>query len=238
MKKVIKLLPVLALVAVLGACDREADDREATMAANAEAERDTAGDTAPGAGAAADPAVPSPNNPTGAVGAPAGTTAGTTAGATPGGMAGTMAASDRERGALGVLNAINEHEIAAGEQALGRSVPEDVAAYARMMVEQHSDNRDKTNQFGPNAGDPKATAQRDKGAAELKALAAKSDKEYAKAYVDAMVKGHTEALATLDNNLIPAAESDAVRTHLTTTRGHVADHLERAKALQKSTGSR
>ena len=149
-----------------------------------------------------------------------------------------MAASDRERGALGVLNAINEHEIAAGEQALGRSVPEDVAAYARMMVEQHSDNRDKTNQFGPNAGDPKATAQRDKGAAELKALAAKSDKEYAKAYVDAMVKGHTEALATLDNNLIPAAESDAVRTHLTTTRGHVADHLERAKALQKSTGSR
>lgn len=234
MKKVIKLLPVLALVAVLGACDRDAEDREATMAANAEAERDTAGDTAPGAGAAADPAVPSPNNPTGAVGAPAGSTAGTTAG----GMAGTMAASERERGALGVLNAINEHEIAAGEQALARSVPEDVAAYARMMVEQHSENRDKTNQFGPNAGDPKATAQRDKGAAELKALAAKSDNEYAKAYVDAMVKGHTEALATLDNNLIPAAESDAVRTHLTTTRGHVADHLERAKALQKSTGSR
>ena len=49
-----------------------------------------------------------------------------------------------------------------------------------------------------------------------------------------MVTGHTEALASLDQRLIPAATSPDARTHLQTTREHVARHLELARGLQRS----
>ena len=54
-----------------------------------------------------------------------------------------------------------------------------------------------------------------------------------KAYIDAMVKGHTEALAVLDNKLIPKATTQAVKDHLAATREHVAHHLERAESLAR-----
>ncbi len=136
-----------------------------------------------------------------------------------------------ERAALGVLNAINDHEIAAGQQALKKAVKGDVADYARMMIDQHTENRGRTASLNPDSAAVDAQAQQQKGESELAALEAKSGEDYSRAYVDAMVKGHTEALAALDGKLIPAASSPAVREHLTQTRGHVAEHLERAKAL-------
>lgn len=205
------LILCLATVVPLVACDRNDPD-------------DTPADTPAGA----DTAMPA--------GTPTDTTTPTT-GATPttdatgtSPAAGTL--SDAERGGLGVLNAINEHEIAAGQQALSKNVPDDVAKFAQMMVDEHSKNRDQTNRFGPNADDAKATAQRDKGKTELDTLGKRSGDAYAKAYADAMVKGHTEALVTLDNDLIPAANDPAVKTHLTDTRAAVAKHLEEAKKLQ------
>ncbi|WP_411832067.1 DUF4142 domain-containing protein [Pseudoxanthomonas mexicana] len=206
MNTLVKLLPALAVAGLLGACDRGAADREATIAANAETE----------AAAASAPAIPPAGPPEDAVTPVAGE---------------SVAASEAERGALGVLNAINEHEIATAEQALARTLPDDVAAYARRMIDEHSRNRDQTARFNPDAAAPAAIAQRDKAAAAREQLGASADAGYTRAYVEAMVRDHTEALAALDNDLIPAAESDAVREHLTTTRGHVAAHLEQAQAL-------
>lgn len=143
----------------------------------------------------------------------------------------TSGSAPAERTALGVLNAINDHEIAAGQQALKKGVKGDIADYARMMIDQHTENRSKTTSLNPDAAAADAQAQQQKGEAELAALEAKSGEDYSRAYVDAMVKGHTEALAALDGKLIPAASSPAMREHLTQTRGHVAEHLERAKAL-------
>ncbi|HEX2082852.1 MAG TPA: DUF4142 domain-containing protein, partial [Xanthomonadaceae bacterium] len=67
--------------------------------------------------------------------------------------------------------------------------------------------------------------------AELDALAARCDDEYEKAYMDAMVKGHEEALAAIDEKMIPRATRDDVRQHLTDTRKHVEMHLTRAKEI-------
>ena len=142
-----------------------------------------------------------------------------------------QAAGMPEPAALGVLNAINAHEIAAGEQALGKGVKGEVAAFARMMIDQHTEHREKTQALNPDASAQDAMTQQRKGEAELAALDAKSGDEYARAYVDAMVKGHTEALDALDTRLIPAATSEPVRQHLTATRGHVAAHLEQAQRL-------
>ena len=144
-------------------------------------------------------------------------------------------ANPDESAALGVLNAINEHEIAAGEQALAKGVTGDVAEYARMMIDQHTENRTRTSALNPDEQAQDAQAQRQKGEQERSTLDNLEGEAYRTAYVDAMVKGHTEALAALDQKLIPAAQREEVRQHLSTTREHVAQHLERARELQQGT---
>lgn len=138
-----------------------------------------------------------------------------------------------EAAALGVLNAINEHEIAASEQALAKNVSGEVADYARMMVEQHTENRTRTTALGANADAAPAQAKRQQGEQQLSTLDQQQGDAYSRAYVDAMVKGHSDALAMLDDKLIPAAQREEVRQHLATTREHVATHLEKARALQQ-----
>lgn len=210
------LILCLATVLPIAACDRNDPN-------------DTSADTPAGAGTDTTPSGTPTDTTTPATGATPTTPSTDAADAKP-----ASNLPEAERGALGVLNAINEHEIAAGQQALSKNVPDNVAKFAQMMVDEHSKNRDQTNRFGPNADDAKAAAQRAKGKTELDTLAKQSGDAYAKAYVDAMVKGHTEALATLDKDLIPAATDPAVKTHLTDTRAAVAKHLEAAKQLQTS----
>ncbi|RRN55767.1 DUF4142 domain-containing protein [Pseudoxanthomonas sp. SGNA-20] len=150
-------------------------------------------------------------------------------------MGDDQATSPAEASALGVLNAINEHEIAAGEQALAKGVTGATADYARLMIDQHTQNRTQTSALGPDEQSQDAQAQRQKGEQERDTLDDLDGEAYRKAYVDAMVKGHTEALEALDQKLIPAAEREEVRQHLSLTRDHVAQHLEQARALQSGT---
>lgn len=72
----------------------------------------------------------------------------------------------------------------------------------------------------------KTNALRVKGAGELAALVPMDDAAFGKAYLDAMVAGHTEVLETIDNDLLKNANHEAVKKHLTATRDHVAMHLE------------
>ncbi|GAB3509438.1 DUF4142 domain-containing protein [Pseudoxanthomonas daejeonensis] len=153
-----------------------------------------------------------------------------------GDAAGPGAATSDEGAALAVLNAINSHEIAAGQQALAKGVKGDVAAYAQMMIDQHGENRSKTTALGPDENAPEAVAQRSKGEQELAALDRVAGDGYAKAYVDAMVKGHAEALDVLDSRLIPSATRPEVKAHLVVAREHVANHLKQAEALRAATG--
>ncbi|RRN79043.1 DUF4142 domain-containing protein [Pseudoxanthomonas sp. SGD-10] len=150
-------------------------------------------------------------------------------------MGDDQATSPAEASALGVLNAINEHEIVAGEQALAKGVTGATADYARLMIDQHTQNRTQTSALGPDEQSQDAQAQRQKGEQERDTLDDLDGEAYRKAYVDAMVKGHTEALEALDQKLIPAAEREKVRQHLSLTRDHVAQHLEQARALQSGT---
>ena len=100
--------------------------------------------------------------------------------------------------ALGLLGAVNEHEIAAAKQAKDKKVSAPVLQFAEMMDTQHSDNQAKTRALGTLASTPEVQALADKGRHELDALAEKSGRDYETAYVGAMVKGHTEALALVE----------------------------------------
>jgi putative membrane protein len=146
--------------------------------------------------------------------------------------AGTDAAIPADDGlALGLLASVNEHEIKAADQAIEKKVSGAVLDYARMMKTQHTENQAKTVALGAKQDAPEVQAKKEKGAAERTALAKLSGKEYEAAYKEAMIKGHTEALAMIDDKLLPMASAGPVKDHLTTTRGHVAMHLEAARKL-------
>lgn len=135
--------------------------------------------------------------------------------------------------ALAMLMVINEHEIAAADQALGKEVAGKVREYANLMRSDHNRNMEDTRKLGGTAStSTEVTTQRSKGETALRALDAHTGKAYEMAYIDAMVKDHAEALTTIDEKLLPAATDATVREHLTATRTTVAGHLDRAKQLQ------
>ena len=134
--------------------------------------------------------------------------------------------------ALGLLAALNEHEITAAQQAQSKNVSAPVLAYAKMMEKEHGDNLAKTKTLGSLASTPEVQAMKDKGKSDLDMLGQKNGKEYETAYVDAMVSGHTEALALIDGRLLSLASTGPVKDHLMETRDHVVMHLEEARKLQ------
>jgi putative membrane protein len=135
--------------------------------------------------------------------------------------------------ALAWLVAADEHEIAAADQALARNVTGKVRDYAQMMKTDHGKNLTDTTRLGAATSTAAAvTVLKQKGEADLRALDANAGAAYEKAYVDAMVRGHTDVLAMFDSTLLPAATDANVRQHFTTTRATVARHLDKAKELQ------
>lgn len=135
--------------------------------------------------------------------------------------------------ALAMLVAIDEHELAAADQAIGKQVTGSVRDFADLMKADHARSLTDTTKLGAaHSTAPAVQALKDTSEADLRALDANTGAAYGKAYIDAMVRGHTDALARLDNTLLPAATDDKVRQHFTATRATVAKHLERAKAIQ------
>jgi putative membrane protein len=169
-------------------------------------------------------------------GAPAGTTPGATSGGTTGSASAAQSTySDAE--ILAVVNAVDRHEIAAAAVALKKDMKPEAKAFAKMLRKEHDANQSKTKKLGKRLDiKPASSATSDslvaKGAREMADLTVKTGQEFEKAYIDAMVQGHDEALQMLDTQLIPSAKNDAVKTHLGEVRGHIASHLEQAKRLQ------
>ncbi|ATD67297.1 hypothetical protein CNR27_07465 [Luteimonas chenhongjianii] len=88
-------------------------------------------------------------------------------------------------------------------------------------------------------GEADATAHPDlaemkrKHDAQREQLAQLEGQAFEKAWIEAMVMGHQEALTKLDSELIPSASDSRVRDHLQSTRAVIAAHLETARALQQ-----
>jgi predicted outer membrane protein len=155
------------------------------------------------------------------------------AGAGSGASAG--AAGDGE--ALGFVVAVDDNEILAASEAAKKKVGPEVMAYAKMLHAEHGRHLVETMRLGQAIGVtplemPAVDKLRVKAAGALAALLPLDGAEFERAYLDAMVKDHTEVLAMIDTQLLNTARNDALKKHLTETRGHIASHLEKAKSLQ------
>lgn len=183
----------------------------------------------PGPGAAGPGASPAPASDT-AAGAPMTGAPAMTPTTTP-----VSALTDAQ--IMAVVATVDEHEIDASTKAMKKKLTKEAKDFAKMLKEQHTANKNKGKQVAKQAGikpatNPLSDSLKAKGDADVKAMQAMAGSDFEKAYIEAMVKGHTEVLDLLDQSLIPTAQNADVKTFLNETRGHVAAHLEQAQRLQ------
>lgn len=225
MKTMHTLSAAALALAVLTACQSEQQATEGTNSAPT---------------AATTPATTTTPNPSGDVaGGPAASTGDTATGNATSDA--SMAALPPPGEAMGWMTVVDEHEIATAEQARSKKVDGKVLDYANMMHKEHTQHLEQTRAMAKTAGTEiamtgAAAAQRTKGEAERARLAALEGDAYERAYVEAMVKDHTETLAMLDRLLAAPGMQDPMKQHLTTTRAAVSKHLDQARALQSEAG--
>lgn len=138
---------------------------------------------------------------------------------------------------LGYLAAINQNEIVAAMAASKKEMSSQVAEYARMLHQEHGKSMDLTLKLGQKIKTtPVITPQVDallvKGAGELAAIVPLKGEQFGSAYINAMVKGHTEAVQMIDNQLLPKAQNQELKQHLMQTQQSIVAHLRAAQKLQ------
>lgn len=151
--------------------------------------------------------------------------------------------SQSESALLGWLVVLNKTEVAVSKEVLTRkNLNPLVKGYAQFMVSQHTlllndamKVSEKMKITPDESAEAAAALQKDgdDGLAKLKGL---DDKAINKGYIDAMVQGHTQALAALAG-YIKDEKNPMMKALLKVTEMHVAVHLKKAQAIQKKLGS-
>ena len=125
---------------------------------------------------------------------------------------------------LGMIGAVNDNEIVAALEAGKKKLSPRIAAYAKMLHQDHGKNLEETLMLGQRISitpleTPAVDKMRVKAAGELAALAPLDGEMFGRAYVEAMIKGHTEVLGVIDNQLLKTASNGEVKKHLSATLG-------------------
>jgi len=175
-------------------------------------------------------------------------TAGSAAGATAAGdtsaPGAAMSAKYSDGEIVAAVLAVDENEINAAQVAEKKKMGKHAEKFAKMLLKQHRDDSSKVSKLAKkekieiSQTAAKAQELRTQGASDLQALSAKDSSEFEQGYIGAMVQGHTDALALLDEHLIKDATNPKLKQQLSDTRKHVAHHLEEAKRLQTDRASR
>jgi len=135
----------------------------------------------------------------------------------------------------------NQVDIDAGKLATSKATNDDVKAFARLMVTDHTGvNKAATDlaaklELTPqdNATSQSLKADGEKNIAHLKTLEGAA---FDKAYIDHEVAYHQQVIDALDKTLIPGATNAELKALLVKVRPAFVAHLEHAKRLQSSAG--
>lgn len=140
---------------------------------------------------------------------------------------------------LGFISAADELEVIAAITAGTKGLDSDVSEFAQMLHEEHGKHLESTLQLGQQLGvtpreSPAVDAFRVENAGMLADMLPLEGDDFARAYVDAKVKGHTRLIEMIDDKLSKKAKDEALKSHLAKTRTHIAAHLAQAQSLQAS----
>jgi putative membrane protein len=140
---------------------------------------------------------------------------------------------------LEVLEVANTGPLEQGQLAVSRTQTPAVKSFARAMIEDHTDARDEARSVAKRIGVSPAPSPVSN---ELKALNSQiiiqlrplQKNQFDRAYMDSQITMQKRVLGLIDDRLIPEAQTAEVKSLLSTTRGHVDEHLEKAeKILEK-----
>lgn len=139
---------------------------------------------------------------------------------------------------LETIMTIDNNEIAAAQLAEKKTSNADVKGFAQSMITDHSKNLQDAKDLGDKikvspTSNEKTDRLKKMGQDELKKLDATDSKNFDAVYIDAMVKGHQQALKIIDDKLMPKASNQDLIAFLKSTREVVAHHLQMAQDVQK-----
>lgn len=148
----------------------------------------------------------------------------------------TLAAKNNDAEIVAYMEAINNAEINAAKVAKSKNVDAEVMKFADMMITQHGENLALITKISSGDNIPAKitpavksfTQHSDKDLAKLSKL---NGEQFQKAYIHAMIQGHTDA----GNKIIgfeKQAQNVDVKEYLVNTKKAVEQHLAAAKALK------
>jgi len=137
----------------------------------------------------------------------------------------------------------NQVDIDAGKLATSKSTNNEIKAFARLMVTDHTAvNKSATDLAAKlkvtpqdNATSQSLKADGEKHTTHLKALKGAA---FDRAYIDREVSYHQQVIDALDKTLIPGATNAELKALLVNVRPAFVAHLEHAKRLQASAGEK
>jgi putative membrane protein len=141
----------------------------------------------------------------------------------------------------GVVLALNQAEVTAGNLAQSVSVNRDVKMFGRDVAEEHERSSSRFGNWATRQGiTPKQGPISDELKAEEEKFLEKLQKQsgilFDLDYINHEVESHQHAMELLDSKLIPGARSGELRRMLTEMRRSLADHHERARLIKVSLG--
>lgn len=145
-------------------------------------------------------------------------------------------AKDHDGEIIAYMQAIDNHEINVSKVAKDKKINEDVMKFADMMITQHTDNLQQVTDISTKdniAADETSDVKKFKenGDKNLATLSKLDDAKFQKAYIKAMIKGHTDV-----NNMLMHFEKEVknadLKQYLVNTKKAVEEHLADAKKLK------
>ena len=135
-----------------------------------------------------------------------------------------------------IVRTANQGEIDLGNAAAAKASAAEVKAFAQMMVSDHTGALNKANDLftkkniTPTDNDTSRALQSG-GQQTMSNLNTYTGAQYDRMYMQAMVDAHQWLLNTMDSTLIPSAHTRDLKDLLTTMRGAVSTHLDRARQI-------
>jgi putative membrane protein len=167
-------------------------------------------------------------------------TAGTTANGMANSGAGATSAALTDADIISVIHAVNQGEVDAGKLASTKASNADVKSFAREMVKDHEAMDAKGSKLASSAGGTAQNRLSDSVTSANQATSSQlqsagSGAAFDRAYVDAQVAGHQNALTFLQRAQSSAQNAD-LKKLISSAIPDVQKHLDRAKSLQSKVG--
>ena len=139
---------------------------------------------------------------------------------------------------LDFLMTVDRNEIAITNLALEKQLTPDIKKYVQMLKQQHKQHFKQALNLSKKTGnspiDSAAVISLQKnGARELAALTPLNGNAFDKAFIDAMVAGHTNVLNIINNDLLKNVSNPVLKKYILSTLPHIELHLQQGKMIQK-----